>query len=133
MDMADETKAYIADTSDDATTADAAATEETAYQSPEMRDILAQIAEQEKAISDARSVLKDLRAAKRKQARADAKEAERLAREAEQREALDLLRKLRSGNIRMPDGKVANAYAYVTGTVVSHIIEDADSEGQSSE
>lgn len=118
--MADETKGTTTVT-------------ETPYESPEMADIKAHIAEQDAIISAAREELKELRKAKRKQARADAKEAERLAREREQAEALALLRKLRSSNIRMPDGKVTNAYAYVTGTVISHIIEDADSEGQSSE
>lgn len=98
--------------------------EETPYESPEMADILARIDEQNAAIEAAREELKKLRNARRRQARADAKEAERLAREAEQREALDLLRKLRSSTLHKSDGTPVNAYEYVTKLVASQAVAD---------
>lgn len=104
-------------------------TEETPYESPEMADIKARIAEQNAAIEAAREELKKLRNARRRQARADAKEAERLAREAEQREALDLLRKLRSSTLHKNDGTSVNAYEYVTGLVTALGVADGSRRG----
>lgn len=94
------------------------ATEET-YQSPEMADILARIAEQDAIIAAAREELKGLRNARRRQARADAREAARLARERERSEALDLLRTLRETTLRKGDGTPVNALEYVTKLVAA--------------
>ena len=110
-------------------------TEETVYESPEMADIKARIAEQDAVIEAAREELRKLRNARRRQARADAKEAERLAREAEQREALDLLRTLRSSTLHKGDGTPVNALEYVTRLVASQAVADGtrrESEGSDS-